>query len=546
MKRVLALFLALSFVFAACCPLVLADGDPSVLSKIALPKITRVIFAIGKDTMDVDGKKVGIRPPYLYDDITFVPLRAIGEAFGAQVDWIGATQGITIKQGGKTIDMQIGSTAATVNGKAAALISAPQLQNAATMVPLRFVSEALGMDIIYDDVKNQVCAVVRDAGEPLPIDKRMLDDIKKMVVAKTAANGERFGDKFPEATSGSAYKLALNPNWVAGFYTRLNYICYDMSGNPAFITYATRNFPAIKAVFYRIGTNNAFHADIGVVFMLSFYEDYLRTGSEDSKKMIIEGADAMLERFKSPGYLQAFNVGGKNSVFAQENAYRMIIDNLSTIPILYTATELTGDIKYLETAETFIRLLQTYNVREDYTTAQTFVFNPDGTPNGPRVYQGYSDGSCWSRGQGWAIEGMAQAYRATDNVSYLNYTKNFADTYLKMLDDDFIPRWDLSLQNNEGEPKDTSSSGLAGCGMLYLYEATGDPFYKDMAYKILTVLYEKYSTKDDTRHEGLITNGVGNKPSKQNVGVSLIYGDYYFAELAKRFIDLENQQEVRQ
>ena len=87
------------------------------------------------------------------------------------------------------------------------------------------------------------------------------------------------------------------------------------------------------------------------------------------------------------------------------------------------------------------------------------------------------------------------------------------------------------------EPLDSSAAGIIACGMMQIYDATGDSFYYEAAKRLFRTLYEKYSTKDDPKNDGLILHATGHKPNKQNIDVSLIYGDYYFAELTQR---LEN------
>lgn len=77
---------------------------------------------------------------------------------------------------------------------------------------------------------------------------------------------------------------------------------------------------------------------------------------------------------------------------------------------------------------------------------------------------------------------------------------------------------------------------------MQIYDSTGDEFYYEAAKRIFKTLYESYSTKDDPDNEGLILHATGHKPNGQNIDVSLIYGDYYFAELTERLGEkLENQ-----
>ncbi|RJX22202.1 MAG: copper amine oxidase N-terminal domain-containing protein [Desulforudis sp.] len=78
---------------------------------------------------------------------TYVPLRFVSESLGAEVDWDGAKQTAIVKKDGKVITMKIGSNKPTVDGKTKTLDAPALLLNGRTMVPLRFVSEALGTKV---------------------------------------------------------------------------------------------------------------------------------------------------------------------------------------------------------------------------------------------------------------------------------------------------------------------------------------------------------------------------------------------------------------
>ncbi len=87
---------------------------------------------------------------------TMLPFRFIGEALGAQVGWDGNTRTVSYRLGSKHLFLQIGSTTAYLNGQAVNLDSAPQLVNNRTVVPLRLVSELLGARVDWDDASRRV------------------------------------------------------------------------------------------------------------------------------------------------------------------------------------------------------------------------------------------------------------------------------------------------------------------------------------------------------------------------------------------------------
>ncbi|MEG1583688.1 MAG: stalk domain-containing protein [Anaerovorax sp.] len=92
---------------------------------------------------------------------TVVPLRFIGEQLGATVKWVQDTQTVIITQEQRIISMKIGSTKYTINGKAYTMDTAPVLLsggngNVRTMVPVRFVAEALGKTVKWDNLRQLV------------------------------------------------------------------------------------------------------------------------------------------------------------------------------------------------------------------------------------------------------------------------------------------------------------------------------------------------------------------------------------------------------
>ena len=88
-------------------------------------------------------------PPTAVDGRTMVPVRAIFEALGAAVNWDAATKTATGTTAETTVVMQIDRPTAYVNGEAKTLDVPAQLINGSTMVPARFISEALGYDVTW-------------------------------------------------------------------------------------------------------------------------------------------------------------------------------------------------------------------------------------------------------------------------------------------------------------------------------------------------------------------------------------------------------------
>ena len=499
------------------------------------PTVTKMIFYISSDTANINLNNVKTEPPYIKNGTAFVPLRVLCENLGASVEWNGSGNAVDIKLNDTSISVGFDKASITVNGDEVSIPEIPEIIDGVVMVPVTAVSNALGAQVRYDSEKNRIIVDKRSTKAEWQVNTAMIEEIKEFVLKKTAENSSGYNGLVPHATDKNGkYKLMDNPGWVAGFYTGLNYLCYDWSGDAKYIDYAKEVFPMLTDYLYR--KPESYHHDLGFTFMLSYYRDYLMNKTEASEKVVIDAADVLMGRVTDAGYIRGWNVWGDNE-FARNNKYRMICDTMCNIPILFTASSLTGDKKYYDAAVSQADLTIKYLIRDDFTTTHTFLFNPDGSPKCEQQYQGAYDTSCWSRGHAWVINGMAQAYKYTNDERYLQAAKDLADTYLIMTDEDLIPHWDFVFKSKEYEPRDSSAAAIIACGLCDIYDSTGDTFYKDTAYKILCELYVNYSSANEPDNQGLINHATGNKPQHQNIDISLIYGDYYFAQLADRFSD---------
>lgn len=89
-----------------------------------------------------------------------VPIRAITEAMGAGLEWEQETRSVTVTRGNRVIKLQNGSEIAYVDGQEITLAVPPQIINNHTMVPVRFISEALGAQVFWDQ-NSQTVLIVR-------------------------------------------------------------------------------------------------------------------------------------------------------------------------------------------------------------------------------------------------------------------------------------------------------------------------------------------------------------------------------------------------
>ena len=89
--------------------------------------------------------------PFINNGTTFVPMREIFETLGATVTWDDPTKTVTAKKGDTSIEITIDSSTAIVNGLKISISQPAHIHNDFTLVPLRFVSTALGAKVEWDD-----------------------------------------------------------------------------------------------------------------------------------------------------------------------------------------------------------------------------------------------------------------------------------------------------------------------------------------------------------------------------------------------------------
>ncbi len=88
--------------------------------------------------------------------VVLVPVRGVFQAMGARVDYNAVTREVTAQKGGTKIEMAVGRMHAWVNGKQVELPQPVRLQNGRVLIPARFVAEALGARVVWDQERSRV------------------------------------------------------------------------------------------------------------------------------------------------------------------------------------------------------------------------------------------------------------------------------------------------------------------------------------------------------------------------------------------------------
>ena len=337
-----------------------------------------------------------------------------------------------------------------------------------------------------------------------------MDAALQFSAGSVLSNLGEFTDKFQKAYSVNGfYEPIENDYWTTGFWTGEIWLAYEYAmkhvvkdlKNGGIAEDAADQFKKAAQVqidSFKNRIDNKIevdHHDMGFLYSPSCVAGYKLIDSEEGKEAAIKAADQLITRFHPVGeFIQAWG-----PMDAPEN-YRLIIDCLLNLPLLYWASETTGDPKYKEIAEKHIHTAVANVIREDYSTWHTFFFNMEtGAPDHGATCQGYRDGSAWTRGQAWGIYGMAIAYRYTKRPEYIDLFKHVTEYFLEHMPKDLVPYWDLEFTSGDEQPRDSSSASIAACGMLEMVKYLPEedrPYYVSLAQQLLIAVYDDCAVKD--------------------------------------------------
>ena len=361
-----------------------------------------------------------------------------------------------------------------------------------------------------------------------------LDLAAKLVIRNLPA----FTGRFPKAYSeGGFYAATENVDWTTGFWTGEVWLAYEHTGKEELLKAGQVQ---MDSFLRRIeGKQDVETHDLGFLYSPSCVAGYKLTGSQVGRKAALMAAGQLAGRYHEKGeFIQAWGPLG-----APGN-YRLIIDCLLNLPLLYWASEETGQGRYRAVAEKHIHTALSHVVRDDFSTWHTFFFDPEtGKPSHGATCQGYRDGSAWARGQAWGIYGTAIGYRYTKREGYLPVFEGVTDYFLRHLPKDLVPFWDLEFGDGDRQPRDSSSAAIAACGMLEMaryLDGERAGHYRGMAKRLVKSLVDSYAVKDPAVSNGLLLHSTYSNHSPFNtcnhygVDECNIWGDYFYMEALTR------------
>lgn len=334
------------------------------------------------------------------------------------------------------------------------------------------------------------------------------------------------------------YKTAPNNQWTNGFWTGELWLAYENTNKEAFRKEAllhVRSF--LERIEQEIETDTH---DLGFLYSPSCVAAYKLTGSLEAKKAALMAADKLASRFREKGqFIQAWGPLG------EEGNYRLIIDCLLNLPLLYWASEETKDPIYAALANAHLETALKVLVRPDYSTFHTYYFDrKTGNPLLGATHQGYSADSAWARGQAWGIYGTALSYRYTKKESCLELFDHVTDYFLNHLPENLIPYWDFTFTDPSPEPRDSSALAIAVCGLLEMADHVSDTAFRSRcihtAKQLMKALTDSCAAKTPLESNGQLLHGLYGRKTPHNdcidhgIDECNLWGDYYYVEALTR------------
>ncbi|WP_171312319.1 glycoside hydrolase family 88 protein [Enterococcus cecorum] len=356
-----------------------------------------------------------------------------------------------------------------------------------------------------------------------------------LAMEQLRVNMAYFKDEFPTpATFDNLYPKMDNTEWTNGFWTGELWLGYEYTNEEAIKQLAQANDRSfLDRVEKRIELD---HHDLGFLYTPSCMAEYKLLHTPEARKAAILAADKLIERYQEVGgFIQAWGELGK------PEHYRLIIDCLLNIQLLFWASEQTGDPKYAQMATQHFYTSANNVIRDDASAFHTFYFDPKtGEPLKGVTRQGYSDDSAWARGQAWGIYGIPLTYRFVKDEDCFGLFKGMTNYFLNRLPKDHVSYWDLIFGDGSGHSRDSSATATAVCGMhemlKHLPEVDRDKLtYKYAMHAMLRSLIDNYANREIKPGRPLLLHGVYSWHSGKGVDEGNIWGDYYYLEALIRF-----------
>ena len=354
-------------------------------------------------------------------------------------------------------------------------------------------------------------------------DKAWLEEVAaKLHTKMTYAVGKaREVDYIPYSTENGQWKPVHIHWWTNGFWPATMWQMYLATKDELYRDEAIR---AEKMLDVNLEDFEGLSHDVGFMWLIQSGVRYALEGNKDSYARTMKAAQHLACRYNPNGFIRAWNGEGRQGW--------AIVDCMMNLPLLYWASEVSGDPRFRLIAMKHADTAMDVFVRPDGSCNHIIIFDAEtgevlDNPGG----QGYESGSSWSRGQAWALYGFTLSYLHTGKQAYLDAAKRVANYFISQITDDYIPRCDFR-QPAEPVLKDDTAGTVAAAGLLVLAQQLPEleaVTYYDVAVKMLRAM-EKEDINWELNDPALLqrcTSAYHDIPGRH---MTMNYADYYFVE----------------
>ena len=284
---------------------------------------------------------------------------------------------------------------------------------------------------------------------------------------KDASNNYQFlmqhvpDEVMPLSFANDSLKTCNSGNWVAGFYPGTLLYLFEGTKDSVLYQEAMRKIPLMDKEQYNKETH-----DLGFMMYCSYGNLNRLTPNDKYKKILMNSARSLSSRFNSKvGCIRSW--GSSNDT----SAFRVIIDNMMNLELLFWATRESKDSSFYKIAITHANTTLKNHFRKDYSSYHVVVYDPQtGKVIKKQTAQGAANESAWARGQSWGLYGYTMMYRETKDRKYLTQAQHIASFILNNpnLPADKIPFWDYDAPGIPNTFRDASSAAIMASAFIEL------------------------------------------------------------------------------
>ena len=354
-------------------------------------------------------------------------------------------------------------------------------------------------------------------------DKAWLEEVAAKLHTKMsyAVGKAREVDYIPYSTENGQWKPIHIHWWTNGFWPATMWQMYLATKDELYRDEAIR---AEKMLDVNLVDFEGLSHDVGFMWLIQSGVRYALEGNKDSYARTMQAAQHLACRYNPNGFIRAWNGEGRQGW--------AIVDCMMNLPLLYWASEVSGDPRFRLIAMKHADTAMDVFVRPDGSCNHIIIFDAEtgevlDNPGG----QGYESGSSWSRGQAWALYGFTLSYLHTGKQEYLDTAKRVANYFISQITDDYIPRCDFR-QPAEPVLKDDTAGTVAAAGLLVLAQQLPEleaVTYYDVAVKMLRAM-EREDINWDLNDPALLQRCTAAYHDIPGRHITMNYADYYFVE----------------